>query len=454
MLHDHVTPSLPAHRSINFHYPTSLVYHFYSFQMGKSSKDKRDAYYRLAKEQGWRARSAFKLLQLDEEFNLFNGVTRVVDLCAAPGSWSQVLSRVLIKGESFGREAWEDERSKDRRQTLELLKAITSSLSDKRRIGPSEQRVQAVEDARNAKKLLKASSLENGEEEDVRIVAIDLQPMSPLEGVVTLQADITHPSTIPLLLAALEGKGKPEGFNVDDYPEVDPAAISYSHKVDLVVSDGAPDVTGLHDLDIYVQSQLLFAALNLALCVLRPGGTFVAKIFRAGDVDLLLSQLRTVFAEVVVVKPRSSRASSIEAFVVCKKFELPRGFVPSLSQPLGRGTIPPALMGKKNKERQDTHAEDINILEMPPEDGLYDPIETQGKLGARWIAPFLACGDLSSFDSDSSYALPEGYISLEPIQPPTAPPYKRAIEERRKASGMYGKTKKTGTGGSAPSPDD
>ncbi|KAL8759010.1 MAG: hypothetical protein Q9184_003749, partial [Pyrenodesmia sp. 2 TL-2023] len=67
--------------------------------MGKSSKDKRDAYYRLAKEQGWRARSAFKLIQLDERFDLFKDVTRVVDLCAAPGSWSQVLSRVLIKGE-------------------------------------------------------------------------------------------------------------------------------------------------------------------------------------------------------------------------------------------------------------------------------------------------------------------------------------------------------------------
>jgi hypothetical protein len=47
-------------------------------------------YYRQAKEEGWRARSAFKLLQLDEEFSLFTGVTRVVDLCAAPGSWSQV----------------------------------------------------------------------------------------------------------------------------------------------------------------------------------------------------------------------------------------------------------------------------------------------------------------------------------------------------------------------------
>lgn len=53
--------------------------------MGKTSKDKRDIYYRLAKEEGWRARSAFKLLQINEEFKIFKGVTRVVDLCAAPG---------------------------------------------------------------------------------------------------------------------------------------------------------------------------------------------------------------------------------------------------------------------------------------------------------------------------------------------------------------------------------
>ncbi|EXB89940.1 rRNA methyltransferase 1-like protein [Morus notabilis] len=54
-----------------------------------------DIYYRKAKEEGWRARSAFKLLQIDEEFNIFEGVKRVVDLCAAPGSWSQVLSQKL-----------------------------------------------------------------------------------------------------------------------------------------------------------------------------------------------------------------------------------------------------------------------------------------------------------------------------------------------------------------------
>ena len=63
--------------------------------MGKHSKDKRDIYYRRAKEEGWRARSAYKLLHVDEEFDLFGGVTRAVDLCAAPGSWSQVLARRL-----------------------------------------------------------------------------------------------------------------------------------------------------------------------------------------------------------------------------------------------------------------------------------------------------------------------------------------------------------------------
>ena len=75
--------------------------------MGRQSKDKRDIYYRFAKEQGWRARSAFKLLHVDERFNIFNGVKRCVDLCAAPGSWSQVsftiknVSLTLVSG--FGK---------------------------------------------------------------------------------------------------------------------------------------------------------------------------------------------------------------------------------------------------------------------------------------------------------------------------------------------------------------
>lgn len=61
----------------------------------RSSLDKRDIYYRLHKSAGYRARSAYKLLHLDEEFDLFGSVKTVVDLCAAPGSWSQVVGEKL-----------------------------------------------------------------------------------------------------------------------------------------------------------------------------------------------------------------------------------------------------------------------------------------------------------------------------------------------------------------------
>ncbi|KAF2745358.1 uridine-2'-O--methyltransferas-like protein TRM7 [Sporormia fimetaria CBS 119925] len=385
--------------------------------MGKSSKDKRDAYYRLAKEEGWRARSAYKLLQLDEEFHLFNNVTRVVDLCAAPGSWSQVLSRVLIKGEKFGRAGWEEKQADVRRYVLGDKNSNATSTEKK-----TDEKAQETTQPKSR--------------DDVRIVAIDLQPMSPLEGVTCLRADITHPSTIPLLLKALD-------------PASDPSSTpTPTNSVDLVISDGAPDVTGLHDLDIYIQSQLLFAALNLALCVLKPGGKFVAKIFRGKDVDLLLAQLKIVFKRVRVAKPRSSRASSIEAFVVCEDFCPPAGFTASLEKPVGVSTmlndiqspiIPRTQPGRKVRDdggveielgSEDEDEEDDENSQSDPE-----------KRGIRWIAPFLACGDLSAYDSDATYHLPKDRVSLDPVQPPTAPPYKRALEMRKLAGGAYGKTK-------------
>ncbi|KAE8827232.1 hypothetical protein PTNB85_08585 [Pyrenophora teres f. teres] len=382
--------------------------------MGKSSKDKRDAYYRLAKEEGWRARSAYKLLQLDEEFNLFDGVTRVVDLCAAPGSWSQVLSRVLIKGEKFGRAGWQEKQAAMRNQVLGLDNK--GSMTEKR------------EDA-EVKEAAKPR-------EGVRIVAIDLQPMSPLEGVTTMRADITHPSTIPLLLAALDPSP------TSSTPSANTPTTS---PVDLVISDGAPDVTGLHDLDIYVQSQLLWAALNLALCVLKPGGKFVAKIFRGKDVDLLFAQLKIVFERVRVAKPRSSRASSIEAFVVCEGFCPPKGFTASLDKPLGAGTQLPtpeksAAEKAEPEKKVSRHVREDGAVEIDLSDESEEEEDVE-EGGRRWIAPFLACGDLSAYDSDATYHLPKDRVSLDPVQPPTAPPYKRALEMRKLAGGAYGKTK-------------
>ncbi|RDW81467.1 tRNA methyltransferase TRM7 [Aspergillus mulundensis] len=414
--------------------------------MGKSSKDKRDAYYRLAKEQNWRARSAFKLIQIDEQFDLFEHenpekVTRVVDLCAAPGSWSQVLSRVLIKGESFGRRSWVEKRRKEQAPLAKLNGDAPAENED-----TDDTDSTALKPRKN-----------------VKIVSIDLQPMAPLQGITTLQADITHPSTIPLLLRALD----PEAY--DSTTSSTPHAVRQPHPVDLVISDGAPDVTGLHDLDIYIQSQLLYSALNLALGVLRPGGKFVAKIFRDRDVDLLYSQLRTVFERVSVAKPRSSRASSLEAFIVCE------GFIPPAihDAQLGMDTLKNPLFGGAAVPKP-ISADGNLAAEVPDEESSTDkPVATSAGPQSndfqtrllhkdsgdsttpeplfnnpqkfapenRWIPSFIACGDLSAWDSDASYTLPPDYVNLDPVQPPMAPPYRRALELRKERGGAYGKTK-------------
>ena len=380
--------------------------------MGKSSKDKRDAYYRLAKEQGWRARSAFKLIQLDEHFDLFTGVTRVVDLCAAPGSWSQVLSRVLIKGESYGRRAWEE---KQKRESGVLLGGVEEKEGEERQDG-------------GVGKPVNNGGLQP--RKDIKIVAVDLQPMASLEGITSLKGDITTPSTVTRILQALDP---------DTY--VDDAEDSGSHPVDLVLSDGAPDVTGLHDLDIYIQSQLLYSALNLALKILKPGGKFVAKVFRGKGVDLIYAQLRCFFTDVHCAKPRSSRASSLEAFVVCEGFNIPKGYKVDPKQPVGLGAQVP-VPEKKQKDRDPLEGggqrrtvrdDGVSVLEFES-----DKEEDEN----RWIAPFVACGDLSAWDADATYHLPKDRVSLDPVQPPTAPPYKRALELRRQQGGLYGKTSK------------
>lgn len=105
-------------------------------------------------------------------------------------------------------------------------------------------------------------------------------------------------------------------------------------EADLVICDGAPDVTGLHDIDEYIQGQLLLAALNITTHVLKPGGNFVAKIFRGKDVDTLYGQLKVFFPTVTICKPRSSRSSSIESFAVCQNYSPPSGYVPTMCNPL------------------------------------------------------------------------------------------------------------------------
>jgi 23S rRNA U2552 (ribose-2'-O)-methylase RlmE/FtsJ len=168
-----------------------------------------------------------------------------------------------------------------------------------------------------------------GGDDDVRIVAVDLQAMAPVAGVTVVQGDITARKTAADITAAFSGR---------------PA--------DLVVCDGAPDVTGLHDVDEFLQWQLLASAINIATHVLHGGGgtggsggsggssgAFVAKIFTGSNTGLLVRALRTFFSTVVVYKPLSSRPGSHEAFVVAQGFAPPEGWQPGWAAPsLANGT--------------------------------------------------------------------------------------------------------------------
>jgi tRNA (cytidine32/guanosine34-2'-O)-methyltransferase len=255
--------------------------------------DKRDNFYRQAKVAGYRARSAFKLLHLDEQYGLFAGVRNVVDLCAAPGSWSQALAHIL-RNESVRQSArlgHEGIVRPDEDVTAAVAAPITASIS------PPPHKCHAPPSAPSTR--------------DPIIVAVDLQEIAPIEGVVILQGDITAKSTVAAIIAQF-----PAG-----------------ERADLVVCDGAPDVTGLHELVCYLQSQLLLAALSTATFVLRPGGDFVAKVFKQADSSLLLTQMRAFFAYVCIAKPPASRSTSQEAFVVCKGYRPPVGYVPSMDTP-------------------------------------------------------------------------------------------------------------------------
>lgn len=168
-----------------------------------------------------------------------------MDLCAAPGSWSQVLAKRLY----------------------EPL--------------PPEER------------------------EKVKIIAVDLQGMAPIEGVKQLRADISKESTAEAIIEFFGGE-----------------------KAQIVVSDGAPDSTGMHDFDSYVQGELLLSALSISTFILEEGGSFVSKIYRADRTSRLYTQLKRFFKDVCVFKPSASRNSSIEAFVVAREFCLPDGYKP------------------------------------------------------------------------------------------------------------------------------
>jgi 23S rRNA (uridine2552-2'-O)-methyltransferase len=191
-----------------------------------------DPYVARARDEGYRARSAFKLIEIDDRYRLLSPGKRVVDLGAAPGGWSRIAA----------------ERTRS-----------TGS--------------------------------------DPLIVAIDLLDMDPLPGVVMLKKD----------------------FLEDDAPDLIRAAL-HGHPADVVLSDMAAPTTGHRRTDHLRTIHLCEVAADFATSVLKPGGHFVAKVFRGGAEGELLALLKRSFASVHHVKPPASRPESVELYLVAKGF--------------------------------------------------------------------------------------------------------------------------------------
>ena len=130
-----------------------------------------------------------------------------------------------------------------------------------------------------------------------RVLASDLLPMDNLADVEFIQGDFTEQAVLERLLAQLQG-----GL------------------ADLVISDMAPNMSGVVDIDQPKAMYLVELALELAREVLKPGGTFVAKVFQGEGFDALFRDLRAGFGRVVTRKPEASRPRSREVYLVAGGF--------------------------------------------------------------------------------------------------------------------------------------
>jgi 23S rRNA (uridine2552-2'-O)-methyltransferase len=188
-----------------------------------------DPYVKQAQKDGYRSRSSYKLIQLNEKDRLIRPGMLVVDLGSAPGGWSQVAARLVgAKG---------------------------------------------------------------------RVLATDILPMEPLKNVDFIQGDFTEESVLKQVLEWL-GDNKP----------------------DVVLSDIAPNISGIDSADQASSMYLVELALDMARQVLKPKGDFVAKVFQGTGSEEFLKDLRTSFDKVLIRKPAASRARSREVYMVAKAF--------------------------------------------------------------------------------------------------------------------------------------
>jgi len=195
---------------------------------------KREHYHLRAKEEGYRSRAAFKLIQIEERFNFLKDARNVLDLGAAPGGWLQVVSEFV------------------------------------------------------------------GEEGS--ILGVDLQEISPtgLPGVETIVGDMISEKTIDEIRRFFQGK------------------------VDVILSDMAPDVSGAWEMDQFRQIHLARIALVVADELLVRDGWFVVKTFQGSEHQKYVSEVRDMFENVKIVKPKASRKKSAEIFLVANKLKAER----------------------------------------------------------------------------------------------------------------------------------
>ncbi len=196
-----------------------------------------DTYVKLAQKEGYRARAAYKLKEIDEALGLVRPGDHVVDLGSTPGAWSQYLRRRLSPGGA-------------------------------------------------------AAGALNG-----RIIALDILPMEPIEGVTFIQGDFREEAVLAQLEATL-------------------AADGGRPKLDLVVSDMAPNLSGIDSADAARIAHLVELAVDFAQAQLKPGGALVVKLFHGSGYDELVRLFQATFKVVKKIKPKASRPQSSETFLV------------------------------------------------------------------------------------------------------------------------------------------
>jgi 23S rRNA (uridine2552-2'-O)-methyltransferase len=197
-----------------------------------------DPYVKMAQREGYRARAAYKLKEIDETLGLIKPGQVVVDLGAAPGAWSQYL---------------------------------------RRRFAPKEAGVGGA-----------AVGALNG-----TIIALDLIEFEPIEGVQFVHGDFNEPDVLASLEAALAGR-----------------------PVDLVLSDMAPNLSGIASSDAARVAHLVELAVDFSLRHLCPGGALVVKLFHGSGYSQLVELFKKTFRVVRPIKPKASRDRSAETFLV------------------------------------------------------------------------------------------------------------------------------------------